>query len=46
MVWQAVTAVPSALAVEEVRRKMNQPSAFESELRMRAPIRWWDDDDA
>lgn len=42
---RAVTSVPSALAVEEIRRKMSQPDAFESEFRMRAPIRWWDDDD-
>ena len=50
MYWEidwsrSVTPVPSALAVEEIRRKMTQPDAFESELRMRAPIRWWDDDD-
>ncbi len=42
---QAVTTVPSDFAVEEIRRKMTQPDAFESELRMRASIRWWEDDD-
>jgi len=41
---RAVTPVPSDFAVEEIRRKMTQPDAFESEFRMRAPIRWWDDD--
>jgi len=50
MYWEvawnrAVTPVPSALAIEEIRRKMTQPNAFESEFRMRAPIRWWDNDD-
>ena len=50
MYWEldwsrAVTPVPSDFAVEEIRRKMTQPDAFELEFRMRAPIRWWDDDD-
>ena len=42
---RAVTPVPSDFAVEEIQRKMTQPNAFESEFRMCAPIRWWDDDD-
>jgi len=42
---RAVTPVPSALAVEEIQRKLTQSNEFESEFRMRAPIRWWDDDD-
>lgn len=50
MYWEidwnrAVTPVPSMFAVEEIRRKLTQPNAYESQLRMRAPIKWWDDDD-
>jgi hypothetical protein len=50
MFWEidwsrAVTPVPSDFAVEEIRRKMTEPNAFEVEFRMRAPIRWWPDDD-
>lgn len=50
MYWEidwsrAVTPIPSTFAVDEIRRKMTQPDPFESEFRMRAPIRWWPDDD-
>jgi hypothetical protein len=51
MYWEidwsrAVTPVPSKLAVEEIRRKMTEQGAFESEFRGHAPIRWsgWGDD--
>jgi len=50
MFWEidwsrAATPVPSTLAVDEIRRKMNRPNEFEAKVRMCAPVRWWDDDD-